>query len=136
MTETDLSSNTLAHLDEFMVYLMGEGISPRTRQLYKRGYRCFINVVEKLIPQPNTWEDRILYFVGVMAEEGKSSCTISSYLSGVRFWLCMQKIRLDEDHYILHLLLRGAKKRDIHRIRLPVTYKMLGQICEILPVIT
>ncbi len=114
---------------------MGEGISPRMRQLYKRGYRCFINAVEKLLPQPNTWEDRILYFVGAMAEEGKSSCTISSYLSGVRFWLRMQKIRLDEDHYILCLLLRGAKKRDVRRIRLPITYKMLGQICKILPVI-
>ncbi len=104
---------------------MEEGVAKSTRQAYVRAWRAFTEFLAKLDSDPRNWEDRIVMFFTHLSEKGKASSTIRTYLAGVKARLRMENVVLNENHYMMKIMYKASAKRDVERVRLPITLEML-----------
>ena len=55
-----------------------------TRKNYYSVWKCFNKFYIRLDRKPETWEERLVLFVGYLVEGKKKSQTIKSYISAIR----------------------------------------------------
>ena len=102
-----------------------------TRQNYLNIWRIFNNFILQLDRKPDNWEDRLLLFVGYLVKEEKQSQTIKSYISAVKAVLKENRIRLNEDKYILSALTRACKlENDIVLLRFLIHKQLLAVLLK------
>ena len=92
-----------------------------TRKIYYSVWKQFNEFFIRLDFKPQTWEDRLILFVGFLVERNRKSSTIRSYISAVKAVLREDNVEIQEDKYLLSSLTKACKyKNDQVRIRLPI----------------
>ena len=81
-------------------------------------------------------EQHMLEFVSYLSLAELAPATIQLYFSGVRAHLCWHNLPSFKDSFVIKLILKGvsAKFREPN-IRLPVTRKILHDMCSVLPMV-
>ena len=105
----------------------------RHRSTTKANYYCiwrnFNKVLIKLDEKPNTWEDRLILFVGYLVQHKLKSTTLNSYISAIKSVLKQDGIDLNEDCYLLNSLTKTCRYvNDYVRTRLPIQKGLCGLI--------
>ena len=102
----------------------------RNRESTKNNYygiwKHFNQFFIKLDIKPNTWEERIVLFVGYLINKGRKSTTVRSYISALRAVLKEDGQVLNEDVFLLNSLTRACKiTNDRVKTRLPIKKGLL-----------
>ena len=79
-----------------------------TRRNYYSVWRTFNQFFICLDRKPNSWEDRLVLFVGFLANQEKKSTTIKSYISAVKAVLKEDGITLNENRFLLNAIMKGC----------------------------
>ena len=104
-------------------------IKTSTRKIYCSAWKKFNEFFIRLDRKPDTWEERIILFVGFLIEQKKQSQTIRSYLSALRAVLRDDGVTLNENRFLLSALTKACKyKNDQVRTRMPIQKSMLKVI--------
>ena len=105
-----------------------------TRNNYYKIWQSFNEFFVKLDSKPETWEERLILFVGYLVDKELKSTTIQCYISVVKAILKADGEFLDENIYLLKALTRACKIRnDKVRIWLPIrksVLKLLVHACD------
>ena len=97
-----------------------------TRKNYYTVWKLFNEFFIRLDVKPSAWEHRLTLFVGYLINSNKKS-TVRSYISAIKAVLKMNKIKIQEDQYLLTSLTRACKlKNDTVKNRLPISKSMLS----------
>ena len=97
-----------------------------TRKNYYAIWRSFNKFVLRLDDHQDSWEERLVLFVGHLINENRQSATIKSYISAIKAILKADGITIKEDQYLLSSLTWACKlKNDIVHIRLPIQKDLL-----------
>ena len=100
-----------------------------TKQNYYRIWKAFSAFYFRLDVKPESWEERIVLFIAHLVEENKQSSTIRSYISGLRAILKQDRVKLEEDQFLITSLTKAARLRNnCVRLRLPIQKPMLGSL--------
>ena len=101
-----------------------------TRRTYHRIWNRFSKFFIRLDDKPDSWENRIILFVGYLIEECKlQSSTIRTYISALKGVLAEDKIKLNQDDFVINSLTRAYKiKNDQIVTRLPIHRGFLNMI--------
>ena len=103
------------------------------RDNYYRVWKLFNEFFIKLDLKPNTWEERIVLFVGHLIDTDHQSSMIRSYISAIKNVLRDDGEILDENMYLLKSLTRACRiHNDRVKIRLPITKNVLKLILNAL----
>ena len=115
-----------------MNHLKNERNRTSTRKNYHDIWRTFNEFYIKLDKKPESWEDRLILFIGYMIEERKAkSTTVRSYVSAIRSVLMEDSIVLCENKFLLLLLTQACKfNNDEVRTRLPIHKDMLAVLVQ------
>ena len=96
------------------------------RNNYYQIWKAFNKFVIKLDIKPDTWEERIILYVGYLISRKRQSRTIRSYISAIKAVLKENRIKLLENAYLLSSLTKACKlKNDRVKIRLPIQKDLL-----------
>ncbi len=131
-----------AELEREVANLWSASVAPTTRSVYQRGMQCFTqflalssgNTCQAALPC--VCEDRLIYFVTFCHKSLQLRlATIKLYLAGIRFHYLqagMDNPMSGTDR--LQCILRGIKRRqgDTAHTRMPITFNVLSQICDLL----
>ena len=107
----------------------------RNRNSTKLTYYCiwkkFNQFVIHLDRKPDTWEERLVLFVGFLVDSKRKSSTIKSYISAIRAVLREDGEQLNQNSYLLTSLTKACRyKNDMVRTRLPIRKYLLRLICD------
>ena len=103
-----------------------EGNRASTRLNYYTVWKKFNQFVIKLDIRPNSWEERLVLFVGYMVQNKRKSSTIKSYISAIRSVLKQDGVELCENKYLLTSLTKACRYvNDQVRTRLPIKKPLL-----------
>ena len=120
------SSISSSDLEMFIDSLRLQSRRQTTRNVYFSIWRSFNKFLLKLDYIPNLWEDKLSLYVGYLIQSGAKSCTIRSYISGIKAMLHEIGYALNENKYLLASLVRACKyKNDAVRTRLPIQKPLL-----------
>ena len=75
-----------------------------TRQNYYAVWWQFNEFFIKLDTKPQSWEDRLVLFVGYLIGGNRKSTTIKSYISAIKKVLREDGVILNQDEYLLRSL--------------------------------
>ena len=110
----------------FVDRLQLQGHRDFTRQNYHSVWKLFNEFFIKLDDKPNSWEDRLILFVGYLIQNDKKSSTVRSYVSAIKCVLLEDGIVMNENKYLLGSLTNACKLvNDQVRTRLPIKKQML-----------
>ena len=113
-------------MQHYVDQLKRDRIKDSMRKIYYSAWKQFNEFFIRLDSKPNTWEERIILFVGFMVEQKRQSQTIKMYLSAIRAVLREDGVILNEDTYLLKSLTKACKyKNDCVRTRMPIQKSML-----------
>ena len=102
-----------------------------TRENYFAIWRNFNQFFIKLDCKPNNWEDRILLYVAFLIKSKKKSTTIKSYMSALKAILVVNKIKVNENKYLLASLTRACQlKNDTIKHRFPIHKDLLSLLLK------
>ena len=125
-TNSTLSTSDIQNIVE---RLRSERCRDSMRKTYFTIWRLFNKFFLRLDYKPETWEDRIVLFIGFLVEEKLKSSTIKTYLSAIRAVLWENKINLAEDKFLLLSLIRaGRLKNDKIIMHLPIHKDLVRMI--------
>ena len=100
-----------------------------TKLNYYRVCKSFNRFFLRLDDKPDSWEDRLILFVGYLVQNKRKSSTIKSYVSAIKAVLQMNNENhqpINEDKFVLHTLIRACQLRnDVIQIRLPIKKVLL-----------
>ena len=93
-----------------------------TKLNYYGIWKNFNEFFIKLDIKPETWEDRLILFVGYLIDTKHCKAnTVKSYISAIKAVLMDDGITLNPDHYLLNSLTKACRyKNDQVRTRLPI----------------
>ena len=116
--------------------LRNEGNRSSTRMNYYAIWKKFNQFVIKLDVKPDSWEERLVLFVGYLIQSKRKSNTIKSYISAIRSVLREDGEVLCENKFLLTSLTRACKYVNDHvRTRLPIRKPLLnlilGSLCDV-----
>ena len=98
---------------------------------YHQVWRQFNTFIVALDRKPNNWEDRLVLFVGHLANKKMQSGTIKSYISAIRTTLQEINIPLQEDKFLLKSLTKACSiNSDKLYICFPIQKKMLCALLD------
>ena len=99
-------------------------------------WKIFNEFFIRLDVKPNSWEDRLVLFVGYLIEKKWKSSTIRSYISAIKAVLKQDNVTLDENTYLLASLTKACKlKNDVVKIRLPIRWDLLCLMIKTIPIL-
>ena len=102
-----------------------------TRVNYHQIWKKFNEFFIKLDIKPNSWEDRLILFVGFLVDQNRKSSTIKSYISAIKTVLREDGVELNENNFLLKSLTNACRlKNDYVKIRLPITKNVLYLLNE------
>ena len=87
-----------------------------TRKNYYAIWKKFNEFYIKLDKKPNSWEERIVLYVGYLIENKRRAQTIKSYISAIKSVLMDDGVILNENKYLLTSLTRACRFKN-HRVR-------------------
>ena len=129
MTAIPSSSSTISTDVMRMIVekLKGDHIRKSTKDNYYCVWKSFNRFFIKLDVKPETWEDRLVLYVGYLVDTKKKSQTIKSYISAIKSVLKNNGVELNEDTYLINALTRSCRLINDHmRTRLPIRQGMLN----------
>ena len=102
-----------------------------TKKLYHQVWNSFNEFFIRLDSKPDSWEDRLVLYVGYLADRNRKSQTIKSYISAIKNILADDGIVLNTDKFLLTSLIRACRyKNDAVRTRLPIHKGLLNIILK------
>ena len=102
-----------------------------TKLNYYCVWRNFNEFFIKLDRKPDTWEQRLVLYVGYLIENKRKSTTIRSYISAVKSDLQDDGITLNQDQYLLSSLTRACRfKNDYVKMRLTIQKGLANLILD------
>ena len=100
-----------------------------TKKNYYGIWKSFNDLFLKLDDKPLNRENRIVLFIGYLADSGKKSTTIKCYVSTIKTVLQTDNIKLNLDELLLSSLTRACKlKNDAIARLLPIHKSMLNTL--------
>ena len=90
------SSISTAVLESYVERLKMERNRSSTRKVYYSVWKQFNEFFIKLDIKPETWEDRLILFVGYLVEGNKKSATIKSYVSAIKAVLKDDEVEINK----------------------------------------
>ena len=126
---SSISSNQIWSIIEKLRYKRNRS---STRKNYYVIWKTFSEFFVRLDQRPESWEDRILLYVGYLIEKKHKTSTINSYVSALKTILREEGIKVQEDQFLLNSLLRAARFRAGYSvtIRMPIQKPMLITILK------
>ena len=125
---TDASSSTIstAAVQTIVNKLKNERNRSSTKENYYGIWKKFNEFFIRLDEKPDSWEERLVLFIGYLINTKKKSSTIKSYISAIRAVLQADGVELNEDRYLITSLTRACRFQNDHvRIRLPIKKGLL-----------
>ena len=105
---------------------MQDSIRDTTKKNYRSVWKQFNSFFIQLDEKPDTWEDRIVLFVGYLVDKNKRSQTVRSYISAIKNVLKNDGVYVNEDKILLKSLTRACRlKNDKVCTRLPIQKDLL-----------
>ena len=131
-TNTSTSSSiSTAYMEAIVNKLKNLRNRNSTRMTYYTIWKKFNEFFVKLDQKPETWEQRLVLFVGFLVESNKKSSTIKSYISAICSVLKKDGETLNEDIFLLNSLTRACKyKNDKIQQRFPIRKGLLSLILQ------
>ena len=130
-TVTSSTTISTADMQAIVERLRGEGNRSSTRMNYYTIWKKFNQFVIKLDFKPDSWEERLVLFVGYLVQNKRKSSTIKSYISAIRSVLRDDGENLCENKYLLTSLTKACRYvNDQVRTRLPIRKPLLMLILE------
>ena len=84
-------------------------------------WKNFNSFFVRLDQKPDTWEDRIVLYVGFLASEGRKANTINSYVSAIKAILLMGNIKISHDTCLIKALTKACHvHQDVLKVKLPI----------------
>ena len=113
-------------MENIVEKLKRDRIRDSTKTNYYSVWKTFNEFFIRLDNKPNSWEERIVLFVGYLVQTNKKSQTIKSYISAIKAVLREDNVILNEDKFLLNALTKACKlKNDTVRTRLPISKGIL-----------
>ena len=107
-----------------------------TQRNYYKTWTKFNEFFIKLDVKPETWEERIVLFVGYLIDLQRKSSTIKSYVSAIKAVLWDNGQPIDENVSLLKALMRACRyQNDTVITRLPIRKCLLQMLLDKLPTI-
>ena len=129
----DSTSSTISTvaMQQIVDRLKTEGIKSSTKRSYYSAWKSFNQFFIRLDEKPDTWEDRLILFIGYLIQDNKQSQTIRCYVSAIKKVLRDDDIILNENKMLISSLTKACKiKNDRVRTRLPIQKGMLRIIIQ------
>ena len=127
VAESSDTSISTASLNMIIDKLKNDQHRNTTKKSYYNIWKGFNQFFVRLDEKPNSWEDRLILFVGHLIQKSRKSTTIRSYVSAIRAVLAADGITLNENKFLLSSLTRACKlTNDKVKIRLPIQKGMLS----------
>ena len=102
-----------------------------TRANYYGIWRTFNEFFIRLDTKPNSWEDRIVLFVGYLIQSNHKANTINSYISAIKSVLRDDGVEIKEDRYLQSSLTKACRYiNDRVKTRLPIQRGMLSLLMD------
>ena len=102
-----------------------------TRANYYSIWKHFNRFYIRLDEKPETWEHRLLLFVGHLIQHRRKSNTIKCYISAIKAILRESDYELQEDAALLGVLTKATKLHfDQFRVYLPICKSMLDMLLD------
>ena len=121
MESGSTSSISTAALENYVDKLKTERNRDSTRKMYYAVWRSFNEFFIKLDVKPQSWEDRLILFMGYLINKNRKESTVKSYISAIKAVLRDDNVILNENKYLLSSLTRACRyKNETVRIRLPI----------------
>lgn len=109
--------------------IKGYAVNPRTRKAYHSVWCRFNAFLIKFDSLPEKWEDRIILFAAYLADSGKASATVKSYVSAIRHVLRFDGIEIADSNFQLATIVRACKlTNDKLTLRMPIQKRMISMI--------
>ena len=96
-------------LDRIIDRLKNQKNRESTRKIYYSVWKNFNHFCIQLDLKPETWEERLVLFVGYLVKNDLKSTTIKSYISAIKSVLLDDGIELNENKYLISSLTRACK---------------------------
>ena len=102
-----------------------------TEKVYYHIWKSFNQFFIKLDIKPETWEERLVLFVGYLVENNRRSQTIKSYISAIRSVLAKDGVFLNKNKFLLTSLTKACRlKNDKVRTHLPIRKGLLSLLVK------
>ena len=125
------STNTIStvEMEKIVDKLSNENHRNSTKRNYLSVWRSFNRFYIRLDRKPESWEDRLVLFVGFLIQNKKKSSTIKSYISAIRAMLQGIKVKLQENVFLIKALTRACRLHiDKVHTRQPIHRNMLVKL--------
>ena len=97
-----------------------------TQKNYRGIWKNFNEFFIRLDTKPETWEERIILFVGFLINNNRKSTTIKSYVSAIRAILQEGGVTINQNQFLMSSLTRACRLVNDRVItRLPIRRSML-----------
>ena len=101
--------------------LKNDRVRLSTRANYYGIWKHFNEFYIKLDIKPETWEERLVLFAGLLADSGRKGNTIKSYILAIKAVLKEDGVDLCEDKFLLSAITKACKyKNEKVHIRFPI----------------
>ena len=102
-----------------------------TRKNYYLIWRNFNEFFIRLDVKPESWEERLVLYIGFLVEKDRRSTTIRSYISAIKSVLEEDGVILSENKYVITSLTKACKLRnDKVQMRLPIHKRLMHMIID------
>ena len=102
-----------------------------TKKNYQAIWRTFLKFIFRLDEVPESWEDKLILFIGYLLKNKRQSATIRSYILAIKAILLSDGVKLSEDKYLVSSLTKACKmKNDQVMIREPIRINLLNKILD------
>ena len=116
MFSSDNTSNTSSLSTEALQCIVNQLKDKSNRlstdKMYYQVWKNFNKFFIRLDCKPQTWEDRLVLYVGHLIDLDRKSQTIKSYISAIRSVLNKDGVILNENKYLLTSFTRACKLRN------------------------
>ena len=120
---SSISTTTLSRIVE---QLKDNSNRESTDRMYYKVWRSFNQFFIRLDKKPDTWEDRLVLFVGHLISCNRKSQTIRSYISAIKSVLLKDGVTLNENRFLLTSLTKACRlKNDRVCHKLPIRQGLL-----------
>ena len=95
-------------------------------------WKLFNKFFVRLDHRPRTWSDRLSLFVAYLVDNNKQASMVKSYISGIKAVLKMNKIKVNEDQYLLSAMIKACKLKGNKKVchRQPIQHGMLAKLLD------
>ena len=102
-----------------------------TRKTYYEIWKNFNEFFVTLDKKPDSWDERLVLFIGFLIESKRKANTIASYISAIKCVLKEDGYYMNEDKYLLFSLTKACRYKNCQvRTRLPISKRLLYIILD------